>query len=123
LGSTGSIGRNTLDIVRQRNTEFGVYALVAGRNVAELATQIVEFRPRVAVVAEAASIAPLVALLDEASLSAASRPEIATGPEAYVAVAVAPEVDFLMSSIVGVAGMQATYEAIRARKRIGLANV
>jgi 1-deoxy-D-xylulose-5-phosphate reductoisomerase len=122
LGSTGSIGRNTLDIVRQRNTEFGVYALVAGRNVAELARQIVEFRPRVAVVAEAASIAPLVALLDEAGLSAASRPEIATGPEAYVAVAVAPEVDFLMSSIVGVAGMQATYEAIRARKRIGLAN-
>ena len=122
LGSTGSIGRNTLDVVRQRNTEFGVYALVAGRNVAELANQIVEFRPRVAVVAEAASIAPLIALLDEAGLPAASRPEIATGPEAYVAVAIAPEVDFLMSSIVGVAGMEATYQAIRARKRIGLAN-
>jgi 1-deoxy-D-xylulose-5-phosphate reductoisomerase len=122
LGSTGSIGRNTLDVVRQRSSEFGVYALVAGRNVAELARQIVEFRPRVAVVAESASIAPLVALLDEAGLPAASRPEIATGPEAYVAVAVAPEVDFLMSSIVGVAGMKATYEAIRARKRIGLAN-
>jgi 1-deoxy-D-xylulose-5-phosphate reductoisomerase len=66
LGSTGSIGRNTLDVVRQRNTEFGVYALVAGRNVAELAGQIIEFRPRVAVVAEASSIAPLIALLDEA---------------------------------------------------------
>jgi 1-deoxy-D-xylulose-5-phosphate reductoisomerase len=122
LGSTGSIGRNTLDIVRQLDSEFGVYALVAGRNVTELAKQIVEFRPRVAVVAEAASIAPLVALLNQAGLPASSRPEIAFGPEAYVAVAVAPEVDFLMSSIVGVSGMEATYEAIRARKRIGLAN-
>ena len=122
LGSTGSIGRNTLDIVRQLDSEFGVYALVAGRNVTELAKQIVEFRPRVAVVAAAASIAPLVALLNQAGLPASSRPEIAFGPEAYVAVAVAPEVDFLMSSIVGVSGMEATYEAIRARKRIGLAN-
>jgi 1-deoxy-D-xylulose-5-phosphate reductoisomerase len=122
LGSTGSIGRNTLDIVRQRGGEFGVYALVAGRNVTELAKQIVEFRPQVAVVAEAASIAPLAALLDQAGLSAASRPELAAGPQAYVAVAVAPEVDFLMSSIVGVSGMEATYAAIRARKRIGLAN-
>jgi 1-deoxy-D-xylulose-5-phosphate reductoisomerase len=122
LGSTGSIGRNTLDIVRQRDSEFGVYALVAGRNVAELAKQIVEFRPRVAVVAEAASIAPLIALLDQAGLPVSSRPQIASGPEAYVSVAVAPEVDFLMSSIVGVSGMEATYEAICARKRIGLAN-
>ena len=122
LGSTGSIGRNTLDIVRQRSTEFGVYALVAGRNVAELARQILEFRPRVAVVAEAASIAPLALLLDQAGIPSADRPELASGPEAYVAVAVAPEVDFLMSSIVGVSGMEATYEAIRARKRIGLAN-
>ena len=74
-----------------------------------MAGQIIEFRPRVAVVAEASSIAPLIALLDEAGLPAASRPDIATGPEAYVAVAVAPEVDFLMSSIVGVAGMEATF--------------
>jgi 1-deoxy-D-xylulose-5-phosphate reductoisomerase len=122
LGSTGSIGRSTLDIVRQRDSEFGVYALVAGRNVTELAKQIVEFRPQVAVVAEAASITPLIAQLDLAGLPASSRPEFATGPEAYVAVAVAPEVDFLMSSIVGVSGMEATYEAIRAGKRIGLAN-
>ncbi len=122
LGSTGSIGRNTLDIVRQRSGEFGVYALVAGRNVAELARQIVEFRPKVAIVAEAASIPSLIALLDEAGLPRASRPDLATGPEAYVAAAVAPEVDFLMSSIVGVSGLEATYAAIRAGKRIGLAN-
>jgi 1-deoxy-D-xylulose-5-phosphate reductoisomerase len=122
LGSTGSIGRNTLDIVRQRREEFGVYALVAGRNVAELSRQIIEFRPKVAIVAEASSIPPLIALLDAAGLPASSRPDLATGPEAYVAAAVAPEVDFLMSSIVGVSGLEATYAAIRARKRIGLAN-
>jgi 1-deoxy-D-xylulose-5-phosphate reductoisomerase len=122
LGSTGSIGRNTLDIVRQRNTEFGVYALVAGRNVGELARQIVEFRPSVAVVAEPSSIARLVTLLDDAGLPPASHPEVTSGPQAYVAVSVAPEVDFLMSSIVGVSGMEATYAAIRAHKRIGLAN-
>jgi len=122
LGSTGSIGRSTLDIVRQRSDEFGVYALVAGRNVAELARQIVEFRPQVAIVADAASLPALVALLDEAGLSRSSRPDLATGPDAYVAAAVAPEVDFLMSSIVGVSGLEATYAAIRAGKRIGLAN-
>ena len=122
LGSTGSIGKNTLDIVRQRSGEFGVYALVAGRNVAELARQILEFRPKLAVVAQASSLPPLVALLDESGLSPASRPELATGPQAYVDAAVAPEVDFLMSAIVGVSGLEATYAAIRARKRIGLAN-
>lgn len=122
LGSTGSIGKNTLDIVRQRSDEFGVYALVAGRNVAELARQILEFRPKMAVVAQASSLPPLVALLDESGLSPASRPELATGPQAYVDAAVAPEVDFLMSAIVGVSGLEATYAAIRARKRIGLAN-
>lgn len=122
LGSTGSIGKNTLDIVRQRSGEFGVYALVAGRNVAELARQILEFRPKLAVVAQASSLPPLVALLDESGLSPASRPELATGPQAYIDAAVAPEVDFLMSAIVGVSGLEATYAAIRARKRIGLAN-
>ena len=122
LGSTGSIGKNTLDIVRQRSGEFGVYALVAGRNVAELARQILEFRPKLAVLAQASSLPPLVALLDESGLSPASRPELATGPQAYIDAAVAPEVDFLMSAIVGVSGLEATYAAIRARKRIGLAN-
>lgn len=122
LGSTGSIGKNTLDIVRQRSGEFGVYALVAGRNVAELARQILEFRPKLAVVAQASSLPPLVALLDESGLSPASWPELANGPQAYIDAAVAPEVDFLMSAIVGVSGLEATYAAIRARKRIGLAN-
>ena len=122
LGSTGSIGRNTLDIVRQRREEFGVYALIAGRNVPVLAEQILEFHPAVAILSDAALLPELVATLDAAGLPASARPELATGAEAYVRAAVAPECDILMSSIVGVAGLEATYAAIRARKRIGLAN-
>ena len=85
LGSTGSIGRNTLDIVRQRREEFGVYALIAGRNVTVLAEQILEFRPAVAILSDAALLPELVAALDVAGLPASARPELATGAEAYVA--------------------------------------
>jgi len=122
LGSTGSIGRNTLDVVRQRRHEVGVYALVAGRNIEKLAQQIVEFRPAVAVVAEEVSIKPLVALLEQAGMTSSTRPDLAWGEPSYLAAAIAPEVDFLMSAIVGVAGLEATYQALRARKRVGLAN-
>ncbi len=122
LGSTGSIGRNTLDVVRQRRHEVGVYALVAGRNIEKLAQQIVEFRPAVAVVAEEASIKPLVALLEQAGMTSSTRPDLAWGEPSYLAAAIAPEVDFLMSAIVGVGGLEATYQALRARKRVGLAN-
>jgi len=122
LGSTGSIGRNTLDVVRRKRHEVGVYALVAGRNLKELARQIAEFRPAVAVVAEEASIGPLIELLEQAGMSSSTRPDLAWGEPSYVAVAIAPEVDFVMSAIVGVAGLEATYQALRARKRVGLAN-
>lgn len=122
LGSTGSIGKNTLDIVRQRREEYGIYALIAGRNIEELARQVVEFRPRVAVISDAALLPALDTLIKQSAIPAAERPELASGPEAYVAAAIAPEVDFLMSSIVGVAGLEATYAAIQAGKRIGLAN-
>ncbi|MGO9240213.1 MAG: 1-deoxy-D-xylulose-5-phosphate reductoisomerase [Bryobacteraceae bacterium] len=122
LGSTGSIGRSTLDVVRQRRHEVGVYALVAGRNIEKLAQQIVEFRPAVAVVAEEASIKPLVVLLEQAGMTSSTRPDLAWGEPSYLAAAIAPEVDFLMSAIVGVAGLEATYQALRARKRVGLAN-
>ena len=122
LGSTGSIGRNTLDVVRQKRHEVGVYALIAGRNLKELARQIAEFRPAVAVVAEEASIGPLIELLEQAGMSSSTRPDLAWGEPSYVAAAIAPEVDFVMSAIVGVAGLEASYQALRARKRVGLAN-
>ncbi len=122
LGSTGSIGQSTLDVVRRWPGRFGVYALIAGRNTSLLAEQIVEFRPKVAVLASASDLPQLFESLESSGLSRADWPELLSGPEAYVQAATAPESDFLMSAIVGVAGLEATYAAIRAGKRIGLAN-
>ena len=63
LGSTGSIGTNTLDVVRRNSGEYRIFALAAGRNVELLAAQIVEFRSKVAVVADSGSLAPRTAAL------------------------------------------------------------
>src|SRR5665213_1191543 len=117
LGSTGSIGTNTLDVVRQNRNRFHVFALVAGRNIDLLAQQIQEFRPAVAVVQDAADIDRLSNLLPKTVI-----PQLMSGADAVVQVSIAPEIDTVMSSIVGVAGLEATYRAICCGKRIGLAN-
>jgi len=122
LGSTGSIGTNTLDVVRRSRQAYQVYALVAGQNVDTLAAQIVEFRPRVAVVATSDGVSRLSHRLQAAGLPKAEWPELLWGGAARVQVAVAGEVDTVISAIVGVAGLEATYEAIRRGKRVGLAN-
>ncbi len=120
LGSTGSIGTSTLDVVRRRRDEFSVHSLVAGQNVEALAAQIAEFHPKLAVVADAAAADRLRDALSGLPLQA--WPEIAWGAKARVAAATAPEAGFVMSAIVGVAGLEATYEAVRLGKRMGLAN-
>jgi 1-deoxy-D-xylulose-5-phosphate reductoisomerase len=117
LGSTGSIGTNTLDVVRQNPDWFRVFALVAGRNVELLAKQILEFRPQVAVLQDPEDLDRLRSLLPKSET-----PELLSGAAARVQVAVATEADTVMSSIVGVAGLEATYEAVRRGKRVGLAN-
>ena len=119
LGSTGSIGTSTLDVLRMWPDRFGVYALVAGRNVELLARQIAEFKPKVAVVADETALRELRAILQARSIPV---PELAAGPRARVAAATAPEAGFVMSAIVGVDGLEATYEAVRRKKRVGLAN-
>ena len=119
LGSTGSIGTSTLDVVRRWPGRFGVYALVAGRNVELLARQIAEFRPKVAVVADETALGELRAVLKANGTSA---PEIASGRQARIDAAAAAEAGFVMSAIVGVEGLEATYEAVRLGKRVGLAN-
>jgi 1-deoxy-D-xylulose-5-phosphate reductoisomerase len=121
LGSTGSIGTNTLDVVRRNRELYRIYALVAGRNVETLTRQIVEFRPRVAAVATPEALARLVESLAACRLPRAEWPELLEGPEAFVRVSVASEIDTVISAIVGVAGLRATYAAIRGGKRIGLA--
>lgn len=122
LGSTGSIGASTLDVVRQRRDWFEVYALIAGTNTGLLCSQILEFRPVVVVLGNSAALKDLYDRLQASGLSKREWPELSEGGEARVVAATAPEVDFVMSAIVGVAGLEATYAAIRKRKRIGLAN-
>ncbi len=113
LGSTGSIGTNTLDVVRRNLHRFEIFALAAGRNFDLLADQIAEFRPEVVVVAEPDRLA---AVLQDRGIRV---PSLSSD---LVAIATDPSVEIVMSSIVGVAGLEATYRAILAGKRIGLAN-
>ena len=120
LGSTGSIGTNTLDIVRRNRHLYEVYGMAAGRNIALFSSQILEFRPKVAVTAD--SVDELAASLEGLGLPRSEWPEILSGPAALVAISTAREVSTVVSAIVGVAGLEATYEATVAGKRIGLAN-
>jgi len=122
LGSTGSIGVNTLDVVRQNPDRFKIHALVAGKNLDVLCSQILEFHPAVVVVADTETLEALQMRLQDLTLPVCGWPELAAGAKARVAAAVAGEVDFVMSAIVGVDGLEATYAAIHAKKRIGLAN-
>ena len=122
LGSTGSIGASTLDVVGRHPEKYRVHALVAGSNIDLLIKQIQRFRPEVVVTATEDSHKNLIASLMGSDLPRSSWPELSWGASARVEAAIAPEVDFVMSAIVGVAGLEATYEAIRRGKRIGLAN-
>jgi len=122
LGSTGSIGVSTLDVVRQNQDRFKIHALVAGKNLDVLCSQILEFRPEVVVVADHPTLADLRDRLQDLTLPIKGWPELTAGPKARVEASVASEVDFVMSAIVGVAGLEATYAAVKAKKRIGLAN-
>jgi 1-deoxy-D-xylulose-5-phosphate reductoisomerase len=122
LGSTGSIGVSTLDVVGRHPEQYRVHALVAGRNVDLLTQQILRFRPKVAVIATDTDRESLITRLKESSLASQDWPELKWGSRARVEAATDGNVDFVMSAIVGVAGLEATYEAILRGKRVGLAN-
>jgi 1-deoxy-D-xylulose-5-phosphate reductoisomerase len=119
LGSTGSIGRSTLSVVESYPDRFQVATLAAGNN-AELAfEQAVRWKPRILSLAKEQDAEALCAKLRGAGLSEI---EIVHGAAGTVRVATHPEVDFVVSAIVGVSGLEATYEAVRAGKSVGLAN-
>jgi 1-deoxy-D-xylulose-5-phosphate reductoisomerase len=122
LGSTGSIGVNTLDVVRRNPHLYRIHALAAGRNVDAILQQIIEFRPDFAVLATAQAIDSLAAALSDSGLPRPNWPELAFGPAALIRAATSPVADMVISAIVGVAGLEATYEAVRLGKRLGLAN-
>lgn len=112
LGSTGSIGTQTLDICREYPDYFEVVSLAAGANVELLAKQIAEFRPSVVGLAAAEKEGELRERLKAAGVSA---PEIVVGPEGQTAVAVAAGADTVVTGVVGCAGLLPTIEAIKAR--------
>ncbi len=122
LGSTGSIGRSTLDVVRLWPERFRVFALAAGNNATELAAQINEFRPSIAVVATEAVRESLTSKLSSSGMARAEWPELLVGASGLKEVAIADSVDFVLSAIVGVAGLEATYQAVCLGKPVGLAN-
>ena len=121
LGSTGSIGTSTLDVVRRWPDRFQVYALVAGENAEHSA------RADPGVSAESCRRCNNFRAGESNRAAGGFRAfpkwtgrNLQYGPEARVQVATADEVDFVLSAIVGVAGLEATYEAVRHRKTIGL---
>ena len=122
LGSTGSIGVSTLDVVGRYPDQYRIHALAAGTNVDLLAQQIQQFRPAVVVLATEAARQNLTSRLEQSGLSRSEWPDLTWGPRALLEASTASEVDFVMSAIVGVAGLEATYGAICNGKRVGLAN-
>jgi 1-deoxy-D-xylulose-5-phosphate reductoisomerase len=114
LGSTGSIGRSTLDVIEQNSEEFRVVALTAGRNIDLFERQIRSFKPEIAAVADKKTAAALRRRIRSV--------EILAGEEGISAVASYGDSDFVVSSIVGSAGLLPTLAAIRAGKSVGLAN-
>ena len=114
LGSTGSIGRSTLDVIAQNRERFRVVALAAGSNIDLFEEQIRTFRPGLAAVAD-----------KDAALALRERlqgVEILYGADGVNSVAAYPDADFVLSAIVGSAGLLPTITAIKAGKTIGLAN-
>ncbi|ROP58435.1 1-deoxy-D-xylulose 5-phosphate reductoisomerase [Enterobacter sp. BIGb0383] len=118
LGSTGSIGCSTLDVVRHNPDRFSVIALVAGRNVSRMAEQCLEFTPRYAVMDDALCARELGAILQQHG----SRTEVLSGQQAACEMAALDDVDQVMAAIVGAAGLLPTLAAIRAGKTVLLAN-
>ena len=119
LGSTGSIGRSTLSVARSYPERFQVVTLAAGSNLDAAFEQARRWQPRVVSMAGEKDADTLRVRLKKAGLGEI---EIVHGPQGAVRVATHPEVDFVVSAIVGVAGLEATYEAVRAGKTLGLAN-
>ncbi|MBT8585373.1 1-deoxy-D-xylulose-5-phosphate reductoisomerase [Polynucleobacter paneuropaeus] len=118
LGSTGSIGTNTLDVIRAHPERFEVVALTAAKQVERLAEQCVEFKPRVAVVSDAGSAKKLCELLLAKQVST----QVLYGPDALITAVLESDCDTVMAAIVGAAGLLPTLAAAKAGKRILLAN-
>jgi len=119
LGSTGSIGRSTLSVAESYPDRFQIVALAAGGNIESALEQAQRWHPRVISMASESDADTLRSRLKKEGLGEI---EVVHGAAGTVRVATHSEVDFVVSAIVGVAGLEATYEAVRAGKSLGLAN-
>ena len=118
LGSTGSIGVNTLDVIRAHPERFKVVALTAAKQIERLAEQCIEFNPAIAVVANADGAAQLSRLLQEKKIAT----QVLYGPQALVQAVTESGCDTVMAAIVGAAGLVPALAAAQAGKRVLLAN-
>jgi 1-deoxy-D-xylulose-5-phosphate reductoisomerase len=116
LGSTGSIGTQTLDVVRKHPEEFSVYALSAHRSIDLLIKQALEFNPAVVCIADEAYYRPLCEALSDLPI------RVLAGEKALLEMVTMPAIDVVVAAMVGYAGLRPTMEAIRAGKTIALAN-
>jgi len=119
LGSTGSIGQSTLSIVEQFPERYSVASLAAGRNVDEAFAQASRWRPKIISIASEELAAELATRLRQGGFPEI---EVVHGTEGTVACSTIPEADFVVSAIVGVAGLEATHAALLSGKPVGLAN-
>ena len=116
LGSTGSIGTQTLDVVRQHPDEFVVYAISAHRSVDLLIQQAIEFNPAVVCIADEKYYSRLRDALSDLPI------RVMAGMSAIAEMVTMPDIDIVVAAMVGYAGLLPTMQAIRARKTIALAN-
>ena len=119
LGSTGSIGRSTLSVAESYPDRFQIVALAAGSNLDAAFEQALRWKPRVLSVARESDAD---ALRRKLKAQGHGEIEIVHGSTGNVRVSTHPDADFVVSAIVGVAGLEATYEAVKAGKTVGLAN-
>ena len=118
LGSTGSIGTQTLDVVRAYPDRYSVYAICAHRSVDKLVAQAKEFRPEVVCIADETLFEPLRSLLSDIGFTG----KVWAGADAIAQVVTMPSIDVVVAAMVGYAGLRPTIEAIKAGKTIALAN-
>jgi 1-deoxy-D-xylulose-5-phosphate reductoisomerase len=122
LGSTGSIGRQTLQVVESLPERFRVVALAAGGNLEELAGQVARHRPQLVSVSDAARASELRERLRQSAGGPQDLPEIQYGREGLLSVATHADAALVVSAAVGVVGLEATYAAVQAGKRVALSN-
>jgi 1-deoxy-D-xylulose-5-phosphate reductoisomerase len=118
LGSTGSIGESTLDVLSRHPGQFRVVALAAGRNLERLTAQCLRFKPDVAALTDPAAAAKLAQQLRAAGLQT----QVLSGAESLEEIARLPSAPYVMAAVVGAAGLRSTLAAAQAGKRLLLAN-